>query len=127
MVKAIENLKKRKITGGRKRAMRSRRAYEKNSYPAETTVGEPQNKVRLVRGGNIKVGARKALFVNVADPSSRKVTKVKIQSVSSNPASRDYERRKIITKGALLQTEIGAVMVTSKPGRDGEINGLLQK
>lgn len=107
--------------------MRSRRAYEKNSYPVETVVGEPLNKARLVRGGNIKIGARRALFVNVADPASRKVTKLKIESVLANPASRDYERRRIITKGALLQTELGSVKVTSKPGRDGEINGLLQK
>lgn len=107
--------------------MRSRRAYEKNSYPIDTVVGEPLNKTRLVRGGSIKVGVRRALFVNVADPSSKKVTRVKIESVSANPAGRDYERRRIITKGALLQTEMGSVKVTSKPGRDGEINGLLQK
>ncbi|MEK0325608.1 MAG: 30S ribosomal protein S8e [Nitrosopumilus sp.] len=127
MGKAFENLKKRKITGGRKRAMRSRRAYEKNSYPIETVIGESQNKVRLVRGGSIKIAAKRALFVNVADPSSKKVTKLKIKSVLANSASRDYERRRIITKGAILQTELGSVKVTSKPGRDGEINGLLQK
>jgi len=125
--KAFENLKKRKITGGRKRAMRSRRAYEKNSYPIETVIGESQNKVRLVRGGSIKIAAKRALFVNVADPSSKKVTNLKIESVLANSASRDYERRRIITKGAILQTELGSVKVTSKPGRDGEINGLLQK
>lgn len=107
--------------------MRGRRAYEKNSYPIETVVGEPLNKTRLVRGGSIKVGVRRTLFVNVADPSSKKVTRVKIESVSANPAGRDFERRRIITKGALLQTEMGSVKVTSKPGRDGEINGLLQK
>lgn len=107
--------------------MRGRRAYEKNSYPIETVIGESVTKVRLVRGGNIKVGAKSAQFVNVADPSSKKVTKLKIESVSANSASRDYERRRIITKGAILQTELGAVKVTSRPGRDGEINGLLQK
>ncbi|MFQ6011039.1 MAG: 30S ribosomal protein S8e [Nitrososphaerales archaeon] len=127
MGKAIENLKKRKITGGKKRAMRTRRAFEKNSYPTETMVGEAQNVIRLVRGGSTKIGARRALFVNVADPASKKVTKVKIQSVSANSANRDYNRRGIITKGALLQTELGSVRVTSRPGRDGEVNGLLQK
>ena len=40
MVKAVENLRKRKATGGRRRPFRSRRAYEADDYAIETEVGD---------------------------------------------------------------------------------------
>ena len=48
-----------------------------------------------------------------------------IISVLKNPANRDYERRRIITKGAILDTELGQVKVLSRPGQDGILNGIL--
>jgi len=34
-------------------------------------------------------------------------------------------RRNIITKGAILQTDLGKVRVTNRPGQEGVINGIL--
>ena len=45
--------------------------------------------------------------------------------VIDNPASKDFIRRKIITKGAIIKTEIGDAKVTSRPGQDGVINAVL--
>ena len=65
--------------------------------------------------------------VNVSDVSSGKATNSEIQDVDTNPASREYSRRRIITKGAILKTELGLVKVTNRPGNEGQINGILVK
>ena len=48
------SLYKRKLTGGKKRAYRSKKMYEAGGYPAETTLGEPRRKCKRTIGGNIK-------------------------------------------------------------------------
>jgi len=126
MAKSVENLLKRKITGGRRKALRSRRAYERDRYPVETTIGEEEVVIRRVRGGNTKVALAKAQYANVLDESN-KVVRVKILGVAKNPANKDYERRQVITKGALIKTELGLAKVTSRPGQNGVINAVLVK
>jgi len=42
-----------------------------------------------------------------------------------NPSNRDYDRKGIITKGAIIETELGLAVVTSRPGQEGVINALL--
>lgn len=126
MVKAIENLRKRKVTGGKRKAARSRRAYERDRYPRETTIGDEETLVYRVRGGNVKLGAKKALYANVVDDSN-KVQRVKILAVVKNPANKEYERRQVITKGALIKTELGLAKVTSRPGQHGVVNAVLVK
>jgi small subunit ribosomal protein S8e len=61
----------------------------------------------------------------VRDTSSGKTQKVKIIRVLENPANRDYERRGVITKGALIETELGRARVTSRPAQDAVINAFL--
>ncbi|MDG6996798.1 MAG: 30S ribosomal protein S8e [Nitrososphaerota archaeon] len=125
MVKPIENLQKRKLTGGRTKHFRSRRAYEKDGYAAETLLGETESNPRRLRGGNTKSSLKFAETANVLDKTSGKTQKVKITRVLENPANRDYERRGVITKGALIDTELGNARVTSRPAQDGVINALL--
>lgn len=125
MVKPIENLQKRKLTGGRTKRLRSRRAHEKDGYAAETLLGTTEDYHRRTRGGDLKTSLRFAENVNVRDGASGKVQKVKITRVLKNPANRDYERRGVITKGALIDTELGNARVTSRPAQDGVINALL--
>ena len=125
MVKPIENLQKRKLTGGRTKHFRSRRAYEKDGYAAETLLGETESAPRRQRGGNSKSSLKFAEAANVLDKTSGRTQKVKITRVLENPANRDYERRGVITKGALIDTELGNARVTSRPAQDGVINALL--
>jgi len=126
MARSVENLLKRKITGGRRKALRSRRAYERDRYPVETTIGEEEVVIRRVRGGNTKVALAKSQYANVLDESN-KVVRVKILGVAKNPANKDYERRQVITKGALIKTELGLARVTSRPGQNGVVNAVLVK
>ncbi|MCD6511594.1 MAG: 30S ribosomal protein S8e [Thaumarchaeota archaeon] len=124
-VKPYENLEKRKATGGRRKRSRGRRKYERDGYPLETVLGEPKLVKKRARGGNVKLGLRSVNYANVADGA--KVTKVKILKVLENPANRDYERRGVITKGAIIETELGRARVVSRPSQDGVVNAVLLK
>src|SRR5689334_5630604 len=121
MRKSIENLAGRKLTGGRKVAMRGRRKFEIDRYPNEAVVGPTQIVPRRTRGHNGKAAFKTAEFANVVDKENKKVTKVKVLRVTKIPANRDYERRGVISKGALIETERGTAVVVSRPGQDGVV------
>jgi small subunit ribosomal protein S8e len=127
MRKSIENLAGRKFTGGRKVAMRGRRKFEIDRYPNEAIVGDKDIITRRVRGNNVKTAFKTTDFANVADQVSKKVMKSKILRVTKNSANKDYERRGVISKGALLETEAGTARVVSRPGQDGTVNAILVK
>ncbi|MHA1294432.1 MAG: 30S ribosomal protein S8e, partial [Promethearchaeota archaeon] len=40
-------------------------------------------------------------------------------------ASKDLNRRHIITKGSIVETELGRARITSRPGQHGVLNGIL--
>ncbi|MFP3282703.1 MAG: 30S ribosomal protein S8e [Nitrososphaeria archaeon] len=125
MKKSYENLEKRKITGGRRRSHRGRRRYERDGYPAETTMGEHEIKLKRTRGGNVKISLVHDQVANlVVDRRTGQSKKVRILRVLANPADRDYERRGVITKGAVIETEAGKAVVTSRPSQDGVINAV---
>jgi small subunit ribosomal protein S8e len=127
MRKSIENLGGRKLTGGRKVAMRGRRKFEIDRYPNEAVVGSNQIVSRRIRGNNNKIAFKTAEFANVIDQENKKVTKSKILRVTKNPANRDYERRGVVSKGAIIESESGTARVISRPGQDGVVNAILIK
>ena len=127
MRKSIENLAGRKLTGGRKVAMRGRRKFEIDRYPNEAVAGPTQIVTRRTRGNNVKAAFKTAEFANVVDQEAKKVTKSKILRVTKNPANRDYERRGVISMGALIETESGTAKVVSRPGQNGVVNAVLIK
>ncbi|MGD6852771.1 MAG: 30S ribosomal protein S8e [Candidatus Bathyarchaeia archaeon] len=119
------SLRKRKLTGGKKRAYRSKKLYEAGGYPAETTLGEPRRKIKKCIGGNTKTKVLSDKFASVTDPKSGKTEKSEIVRVVRNGANVDYNRRGVITKGAEIETALGMAKVTSRPGDDGVINAIL--
>ena len=119
------SLRKRKRTGGRKRAYRVKRNFEKGTFPAETTLGEPKRRPIRGHGGNIKIKTLKDKHACVTDPKSGKTEKTEILRVIKNRANVDYNRRGVITKGAEIETSLGLARVTSRPGSDGVINAIL--
>ena len=125
MKKSIENLYTSKITGGRRYPLRSRRKYEIDRYPNEALVGEQITITRKVRGKNVKTAIKTIDSVNIAIDS--KIKKVKIIKVLENATNNDYQRRGVITKGAILDTEDGKCKVVSRPGQSGVINAILVK
>jgi len=127
MRKSIENLYGRKFTGGRKVAMRDRRKFEIDRYPNEAVMGTMEIVSRRIRGNNVKNALKTAEFANVVDPVSKKVVRARILQVTKNSANKDYERRGVMTKGALLETESGTARVVSRPGQDGTVNAILER
>ncbi len=118
----------KKPTGGKKRPHRGKRKYELGRPPTETRLAEvEQRKLIRVRGGNYKVRLKKAVYANVVDPETNKARKVRILRVLETPSYREYARRGVIVKGAIIETEIGKAKVTSRPGQDGVINAVLIK
>ena len=126
MKKSVENLSTSKISGGRRVALRSRRKFEINRYPNEPLAGEQKTATRKVRGKNLKTALVSAEFVNLVLADS-KVKKTKIIRVLENPTNNDYQRRGVITKGAIIETEDGKCKIVSRPGQDGAVNGILVK
>lgn len=119
------NIHKRKKSGGKKHMFRGKRAYEMGSDPTETIVGERRITTKQVRGGKTKFAALAVNSVNVTDPSTGKSQKTEIRSVVRNPANVDYQRRGVITKGAIVDTPLGQARVTSRPGQHGVVNAVL--
>lgn len=124
MTRPLENLTKRRATGGRSKPHRGRRAYEKDGYAIEPLVGPVSARLIRRRGGTVTSGVIFSDFANVSD-SAGKVTKSKILRVKKSPANRDYERRGVITRGAVIETEAGEATVTSRPTADGVVNATL--
>lgn len=119
----------RKPTGGRLHTSREKRRYELGSSPTETAMSSKGDvkKVSRCYGGNIKVRLDEVAFVNVTDPKTNATKKVKVLKVKDNPSNVDYARRGVITKGALLETEMGDAKVTSRPGQHSTLNAVLVK
>lgn len=126
MRKSVENLATSKITGGRRHPLRIRRKYETDRYPNEAINAAQVTITRRVRGKNRKTALKSSDFVNLA-AGEAKVKKTKILKVLENSTNNDYQRRGIITKGAILETQEGKCKVVSRPGQNGIVNAILLK
>ena len=126
MRKSVENLATSKITGGRRHPLRIRRKYETDRYPNEALNQAQVTVTRRVRGAHQKTALKTIDFVNLVGEDN-KVKKSKILKVLENPTNNDYQRRGVITKSAILETEEGKCRVVSRPGQDGVVNAILVK
>jgi len=116
----------RKPSGGLKGRHRKKRKYELGRPPTMTRLGTAEErKLVRVRGGNFKVRLKKAVYINVAIPKEKVVKKLKVLEVVKTPSNPQYAGFGIITKGTIVRTELGLVKVTSRPGQDGVLNGVL--
>jgi len=115
----------RKVTGGRRRPAAMKRRAEIGLAPADTHIGEDRRRIIRTYGGNDKVRALRADFANVTNPANGETKKVKIQTVEKNTANPNFVRRNLLTKGAVIKTEIGHARIMSRPGQDGVINAVL--
>lgn len=75
----------------------------------------------------MKMRLDQAAYANVTDVKDNATKKVKILKVKTNPSNVDYARRGVITKGAIIETELGDARVSSRPGQDGVLNAILMK
>jgi small subunit ribosomal protein S8e len=114
---------RRTHTGKLLRKSRKKRKRELGRVFIETKIGPEKKKIQRTFGGNTKVKLQRAEYANVMTAEGAK--KAKIISVAENMASRHFLRRNIITKGAVIVTELGKAKVTSRPGQHGVINAVL--
>jgi small subunit ribosomal protein S8e len=115
---------RRKRTGGRLRPIRKKRRFEIGREIQHASVGAGSVKSYRVRGANEKLRILTTQTINVYDPATKKFAPAKVITVRENPANPNYVQRNIITKGAILETEVGLVRVRSRPGQDGVLNGV---
>jgi small subunit ribosomal protein S8e len=115
----------KKPTGGRIWARKEKRKSEMGREFIEPKLAPTRLEKLRVSGGNEKLRLFSSDVANVADPKTGRATKVKILSVLENPADRHFVRRNILTRGALIETELGKARVTSRPGQHGVVNAVL--
>jgi len=115
----------KKKTGGRINLNRRKRKYELGSNPILTKLGKVKRKIVRTKGGGSKVKALSIDHVNVYDASSKATKKVKIMDVVENKANPHLVRRGILTKGAVIETELGLAKITSRPSQHGVVSAVL--
>jgi len=129
------NKSQRKPTGGRLKTSRrsDKKLSSKGGSFSSTKVSEKANDSFTMQtlGGNSKLKLREAKTANVLDPASGKSQKMVIEAVVENLSNREFARRNIITKGALIEVKKGSetvkARVTSRPGQSGTVDAILIK
>jgi len=121
---------KRKSTGGIRKS--KNRCDKKLAWiggtSAKTLVSKDDD--RKTGKGRSSVSKSK-LFkaVTAVVSEGEKTTKAKILGVKRNIANRHFERRQVITKGAVIEVELNGerkqALVTSRPGQNGEVQAKL--
>jgi small subunit ribosomal protein S8e len=115
-----------KGTGGKKVKFSDKRLSQVGGPFTETKLHLQKEEKKTARkiGGSLKTRIRKTQFVNVSTGNTTKKAKITNVLKGNNP---DYTRQNIITKGAIVQTDIGKVRIMSRPGQGGSLNGILVK
>ncbi len=111
-------------SGKAKSKNRDKRRSESGNYFVATKLG-PENvhKLSRSRGGGRRVKLVYASAANLLTKEGYK--KVKITGVLESRDNRNFARLNIITKGAIIETEMGKAIVTNSPGREGSVNARL--
>ncbi len=115
--------KGRKISGGRYVKRRKKRSYEIQGQKRTVKIGEEKRKSNIVRGGVKKTSLLNAKFVNVFQDGKSK--RIEIKNVLETPSNRFLARQNILTKGTIVETELGKVKITNRPSQEGVANGVL--
>jgi len=113
----------RKISGGKYLKSRKKKLYEMPGQKKTVKLGDDKRKTQRVRGGIVKAFFLKAKMINVQ--ISGKSKKIEMKNVLETPSNRFLARQNVITKGTIVDTELGKVKITSRPTQEGTLNGVL--
>ncbi len=113
--------KGKKISGGKYIKRRKKRKHELAGQKRIVKLGEEKRRIKRTRGGNKKVFMLNVKFVNISGQKKR----VEIKNVLETPSNKFLARQNIITKGTIVETELGKVRITSRPTQEGSVNGVL--
>lgn len=121
---------RRKASGGLRHSLRrcDKKLAWKGNPPTHTRLDkEEKREVARARGGNIKIRLKKAAKAVVSAGGKAMVAPIK--TIIENSADRQFARRNIITKGAIIEVELegkpAKAVVTSRPGQSGVVQAKL--
>jgi len=116
--------KGRKISGGKYIANKKKKFYEIAGQRRTVKLGEEKRRTKRTKGGNAKTFLLVAKFINVLTKNNKQ-ERAEIKNVLETPSNRFLARQNVITKGAILETDLGKVKVTNRPSQEGVLNGIL--
>ena len=114
----------RRISGSKYKKSRKKKLFELPGQTRIVKLGEERRKHILVRSGAKKVVLFKAIVINVVTKDG-KAKKTKIKNVIETPSNKFLARQNILTKGTIVETELGKVRITNRPSQEGVMNGIL--
>ena len=114
-----------KSTGGRIWTRRKKRKREMGSEFIEARLGPAKRSKLRTMGSGEKFRLLGGDTANVMDPKTKQVKKAKILTVVENPANLHFVRRNVLTRGAVINTELGRARITNRPGQTGTIDAVL--
>ncbi len=116
---------KRKPTSGRYKDYRKKKLRELAREPTMTKLSEAKAKKIRLMGGNSKLILLSSNTANIYNPKTKKYQKAKIKTIVESPSNRHFVRRNIMTKGTIIDTDLGKAKITNRPGQEGTINAIL--
>ncbi len=114
--------KGRKISGGKYHKPRKKKSYEMPGQKRLVRLGEVKRKSVRTMGGNKKTFLFNTKFVTIGNKG--KARRLEIKNVVETPSNRFLARQNVITKGTIVETEVGKVRITNRPGQEGTISGV---
>ncbi len=122
----IHKRSKTKVNGNGKKIIvfRNKKRSEIGNYFSATKLFD-KNVTRETRhrGGNKRRILKMAGFANLLTKEGYK--KVQITNVLESKNNRNFARQNILTKGTVINTELGKAIILNRPGREGNINAKL--
>jgi len=115
--------KGKKRTGGRYIRNRKKKSFELAGQKRIIKIGDDKIKTRRVRGGNIKIYLLRGKTINLRIKD--KIKRTLIKNVLETPSNKFLARQNILTKGTIVDTELGKAKITNRPTQEGVINGIL--
>jgi small subunit ribosomal protein S8e len=113
-----------KGTGGKRGCASDKKLRLVGGTFTATKIGQNERKSLLrTRGRTSKVKLKAAHFANVLLKDG-KMRKVAMRTVLETPDNRHHARQNILTKGAVVDTEVGKVKITNRVGQDGVVNAV---
>ncbi len=119
---------KRYGNGKRKVKFRDKKRYEIGNYFSATKLTDAKKDKDVTsdirrRGGKVTAKLKSAAFANLLTKSGYK--KVRIKGVLESKDNRNFARQNLITKGTVINTDLGKAVVVNRPGREGSVNAKL--
>ena len=115
--------KGKKFTGRKYSKERKKKKYEVAGQKRIVKIGEENKRKIRVRGGNKKTYFLNSKFINVK--TKQGIKKTTIRNVLETPSNKFLARQNVLSKGTIIETEIGKARITNRPSQEGVINGVL--